>query len=274
MLRKRAGAMSRITIFAKGNLDVRDTLHSLRLGQNLAWNGVNEVIRERGFVISAHVRHETCTRSDALLEANGRIPEALAERTLQLGAFPLASQFGQTLFEVNPDAYVLSIQPEVHTSLLRHRRDGFLFYPHNWHLWPAADRLWLRESFVNVGFVDVAESMDNMARLVGRIQARSQAPILIYNLSSVVPGDLVHVHQGMDDILSTRIKRFNIGLIELSQQTGISIIDVDAILARGGTDRMKFDSQHFTGDGCRAVATEVVRILGDVGCLPSCGAGA
>ena len=39
--------MSRLTIFAKGNLDVADTLHSLRLGGERAWNGINEVLRSR-----------------------------------------------------------------------------------------------------------------------------------------------------------------------------------------------------------------------------------
>ena len=35
--------MDRLTIFAKGNLDVRDTLHALRVGGELRWNGVNEI---------------------------------------------------------------------------------------------------------------------------------------------------------------------------------------------------------------------------------------
>lgn len=260
--------MSRVTIFAKGNLDVRDTLLALKLNGELAWNGINEILRKRQVPSLARVRHETWIRSDALLETNGTIPEALASRTLELGAYPLASQFGRALFETDADAYVLSLQPDLNTYLLRHRRDGFLFHPHNWRSWPPDDQAWLRESFVGAGLIGLRASMDNLARIVGRIRMRSTAPILIYNISAVVPGEFVHIYRGMDEVLSARIRRFNLGLIELSQETGISVIDVDAIVARAGADRLKYDTLHLTGEGCRAVATEVARVLEDLGCLP------
>jgi hypothetical protein len=78
----------------------------------------------------------------------------------------------------------------------------------------------------------------------------------------------------MGEIFSTRIRRFNLGLVELSQQTGISVIDVDTIVARGGADLMKYDAVHLTGEGCRAVAEEVVRVIEDLGCLTAAEAGA
>jgi len=132
----------------------------------------------------------------------------------------------------------------------------------------AADQAWLREGFVGEGLLAVGDSMANLARIVDRVRARSPAPILIYNVSAVVPGDQVHAYDGLDETFSTRIRRFNLGLVELSQQTGISIVDVDAIVARGGADRMKIDALHLTAEGCRAVAEEVVRVLDDLGALP------
>ena len=104
-------ALDRITIFAKGNLDVHDTLHSLRVGGAVVWNGINEVLRERTPAAIARVRHETWTRSDALLAADGGIPRALAGRDLALGPYPVASQFSRAVFETDADAYVLTIQP-------------------------------------------------------------------------------------------------------------------------------------------------------------------
>jgi hypothetical protein len=260
--------VSRLTIFAKGNLDVRDTLHSLRLGGQLVWNGVNEILRSHASGILARVRHETWSRSDALLAADGTIPAALAGRDLNLGAQTLASQFQPALFETDADAFVLSIQPDLNTQPLRHRREGFLLDPNDWRSWPADDQAWLRESFVPEGPLDLAASMANFERIIARLRARSDAPILIYNVSSVAPGEQVHIHAGLEDIFSTRVRRFNLGLIELSQQTGVSIIDVDTIVARGGADRMKYDALHLTGEGCRAVAREVVRVLDDHGLLP------
>ncbi len=259
--------MGRLTIFAKGNLDVRDSLHALRLGDRRLWNGVNEVLRETHPGVVARVRHETWDRSDQLLASDGAIPAALAGRELSLGAFPVGSQYSRALFDTEADVYVLSVQPDANTNLARHKTGGFLFHPHNWWTWPAADQAWLREAFVDVGLLDVATSMANLAQVIDRLRAARDSAVLIYNLSSVTPGEQVHDYLGLEELFSTRIKRFNLGLIELSQQTGVSIIDVDRIIARGGADRMKYDSIHLTGEGCRAVAEEVVRVLDDLGLL-------
>jgi hypothetical protein len=263
--------LPRITVFAKGNLDVRDSLHALWLGGRLAWNGVNEILRTRTPSVTALVRHETFTRSDALLEAEGRAPAAFKGRVLPLGAHPLASQYAPRLFEAEADAFVLSIQPDVNDLMVRHRREGFLFYPNDWRDWPQADQAWLRANFEPVPLLDVEASMANYAAIIARLRARSAAPILIFNLSASVPGE--YVHQGFADLLSTRIRRFNLGLIELSDSTGVSIIDVDRIVARGGADQMKLDTLHLTAAGARAVAEEVVRVLEDVAVLEPGGLG-
>ena len=259
--------MSRLTIFAKGNLDVRDALHSLRLGGELAWNGLNQVLRERGTGDVVRLRHETWTRSDALLAATGVTPTSLSERPLELGAHTGASQFSDAIFNTDADAFVLSNQPDIHVQLLRHRQEGYLFYPNDWRSWPQEDRDWLRANFTAEPFLDVDSSVANLAQIVERLRSRSAAPILIFNGSSVVPGEDLHDYLGMDEPGSVRIKRFNLGLIELSRQTGVSIIDVDRIVAQGGADRLKLDASHLTAAGCAAVAREVARVLEDYGVL-------
>ena len=259
--------MNRFTIFAKGNLDVHDTLHSLRVGGAVAWNGVNEILRERSPATVARVRHETWTRSDALLACDGRVPAALAGRDLPLGPYPVASQFSRAIFETAADAYVLSIQPDVATFLFRHRRDGFLLMAYDRELWRADDQRWLGEDFDPVGLLDADASMANLAAIVERLRARRDAPVLVNNVSSVVPGDTVHCYAGLDETLSTRIRRFNVALADLSQRNGISVVDVDAVVARGGADRLKLDAFHLTAEGCRRVAQETVRVLDDLGVL-------
>jgi hypothetical protein len=259
--------MKRLTIFAKGNLDLKDTLHSLRRGKEIAWNGINTPLRERGSDVTIRVRHETWSRSDALLEATGTAPESLVQRGLRLGTHPLPVQFSDALFSTDADAYVLSIQPDLQVPLARHRREGFAFNPHGFEDWPAADREWLRTECSISRAIDVEHSMANFEEIIRRLRSRSDAPILIYNVSSVVPGETIHCHQGMEDSLSTRIRRFNLALAELSQRTGISIIDVDRIVACQGAQSFKLDTTHLTAAGCRAVAEEVLRVLGDYGCL-------
>lgn len=237
------------------------------MGGKVLWNGINEIARTRFPGTVVRVRHETLTRSDAFLEADGTIPASLSARGLPLAPFTAAAQFSRAPFETDADVVVLSIQPDLATSLLRHKRDGYLFHPANYETWSAADLDWLRDEFIFTGALDVEASMRNLAAIVARIRQRSDVPILVYNVSAVNPGDQVHCYQGLEDVLSTRMRRFNLGLIELSQASGISVIDVDTVVARAGADRVKLDAVHLTAEGCRLVAEEVVRVLDDLGCF-------
>jgi hypothetical protein len=256
-----------LTIFAKGNLDVRDSLHSLKLGGTVLWNGINTVIRERHPGVVVRLKHETLARTDALLAAAGTVPDLLSSCTLPMGPHSLASQFSDAIFASDHDVVVLSLQADLSVQLLRHRREGFLLMANEYESWPSEGRRWARAEFEVSDFLDAETSMANLAGIIARIRERSQSPILIYNVSSVVPGDEVHCHQGLDDLFATRVRRFNLALVDLSQRTGISVIDVDRIVARGGADRLKIDTLHFTAEGCRLVAEEVVRVLADLGCL-------
>jgi hypothetical protein len=264
--------MSRLTLFAKGNVDVHDSLHSFALGGKRLWNGINEIVRQRfpGTVI--RLRHETLTRLDAVVAADGRIPPDLAERDLPLGIYSAKAQFSAALFDGGSDVVVLSIMSDVVNAMLRHRQDGYPFFPYGMADWPAEHRAWLRRTFTPPEQIDAAASMAALAGVVERIRLRSDAPILVYNLSAVSPGDTIHCHQGLDDVFATRVRRFNLGLIDLSRSTGISIIDVDTIVARAGADRVKLTPLHLTAEGHRLVAEEVVRVLADYGCFATTGA--
>ncbi len=259
--------MRRLTLFAKGNLDLRDSLLVARSGDAILWNGINALLREASPDTRIRVQHETWTRSDALLRANGKVPGDLAGRGLPLKSHPLETQFSDRLFSVPADAYILSIQPDLNFGLVRHRQDGHLFHPFDYPAWSEDDRQWLRASYENCALLDATASMDNLEQIISRLRAISDAPILIYNVSAVVPGENIHCHVGMEDILSTRIRRFNLALISLSQRTGVAIIDVDRLVAQHGADRLKIDTTHFTALGCEVVAREVLRTLEDHGLL-------
>jgi hypothetical protein len=259
----------RLTLFLKGNVDVHDSLHSCRLGGKLLWNGINEVLRSSHPGCLARIKHETWTRSDALLHSHGTVPQCVTERQLPLGSYPAESQFSHAVFDTRADAIVLSIQPDLTTGLVKHRRDGFLFYASERTHWTADDRQWLASEFRPEERLQPDESMANFTAIIERIRQRSQAPILIYNLSPIIPGEALHCHQGLDETYSTCIRKFNLGLIELSEKTGVSIVDIDSLLARKGADALKLDPVHLTSEGYRLVAAEVVRVLADLGVLES-----
>jgi hypothetical protein len=256
--------LKRLTLFAKGNVDVHDSLHSCRIAGTIAWNGVNEALRHEHPGWSVRLRHETWTRSDAVLSSQGVVPEELAGRDLMLGAYPLASQFSRAVFESAADAVVLSLQPDIMSTLVRHRRDGFSFYPSDMALWNPQDRRWLASEFETLEELSVAASMKNFSTIIAAIRAHRDVPILIYNLSAITPGEMLHCYQGLEGTLSSRIKEFNVGLIRLSEETGISIVDVDSLVARNGGEALKLDTTHLTPLGYQIVAREVIRVLDDL----------
>lgn len=258
----------RRTLFAKGNLDLRDSLLALRLDGRVAWNGINEVLRARGVPARVVVRHETFTRSDAVLAATGAVPPDLPMRDVPWSAYPPVSQFSRALFQAAPDAYFLSAMPDLCTTLWRHRDGGWLLHPEQPDRWPASAREWLHERFVPAPLLSVDQSMAQFHRLVEQLRSRSAAPILVYNVSTVMPGQTLHCWEGVGETFGTRAMRFNLALTELSRKTGISIVDVDGVVARMGADRAKRDHLHLTAAGCEAVAREVARILEDLNVLP------
>jgi lysophospholipase L1-like esterase len=259
--------LKRITLFAKGNVDVHDSLHSCRVGGELLWNGINDVLRQTNPTVTVRLRHETLTRSDALLAAEGKVPAGLEGRDMDLGTYPLQSQFSQNVYTQASDAVILSILPDVASTLKRHKSDGYFLYPAESTSWTESNRIWLRDEFETMPHLSVEQSMENLASVVDRIRQFKDVPILIYNLSPIIPGDFIHCYMGLDDTYSTRIRRFNLALIELSQAIGISIVDLDSVLARHGADQLKIDAMHLTPEGYRFVAEDVVRILDDLGVL-------
>jgi hypothetical protein len=257
--------VKRLTLFAKGNVDVHDSLHSCRISGELLWNGINDALRQTKRDATVRLRHETMTRSDALLHAAGTVPEEVAARNLSLGAYPAPSQFSRTIFDIAADAIVLSVQPDVASGMMRHKAGGYFFYPSEAASWAAEDRAWLNAQFESLSRLSVADSMANLAAIVGRIRQNSEAPVLIYNLSPIIARETIHCYLGLGETLSTRIRRFNLGLAELSEDIGVSIVDVDTIVARHGADALKIDAMHLTPEGYKLVAREVVRVLDDLG---------
>ena len=152
-------------------------------------------------------------------------------------------------------------------QLARGRDDGHLFYPADVDRWTAADRRWLAQHHDPAPPLEPAESMDNLERVIGRLRGSGTTRILLFNMSPVVPCERIHNHQGLAEGLAQRIRRFNVALVDLSRRTGVSIVDVDAVLAREGAERLKVDAVHLTAAACRLVAEEVVRILDDLGCF-------
>ena len=256
--------MRRLKIFAKGNVDLVESLHGCRVDGRPVWNGVNEVLRARGLQTVIRLRHETSTGGRGLVrppEADGPLgacPEALEP-------FPLAMQASQEVFETDADAIILSILPDVAMRQHRSMESGAYVFVNHPGLLDGATADWLGGSHVLADLPTAEEAYGNLFEAIARIRTHTQAPILIYNMSPIAPGPITHCFLGLEDSLAARIRRFNLMLVQLSQRTGVSIVDVESVVAKAGADRVKLDVNHLTGDGNRLVAEEAVRVLEDYG---------
>ena len=255
--------MSRLTLFAKGNSDVFETLFACP-DRSTPWNGINDALRAMDAAARIRVRHETMTRSDALLATEGDVPSVLHGLVFD-PPYDIASQFSATVFDGRSHAIVLSIQPDVTVTLARHRATGALFMPAASPQAGTLQRDWIRRECDFAPLLTPEESLLNLERLVARLRLNAPVPILVYNMSSVVPGEAIDTYDGISEVLSVRIKRYNLMLIELSRRTGVIVVDVDRIAARHGADRLKLDGVRLNALGCRLVGEDVVILRGDQG---------
>jgi hypothetical protein len=257
--------VARLNVVLKGNFDVHDSLAYSRVNGEIQWNGINALLAEHhpGFIARAY--HEPCARWDVLGIEGAKVPIDLDARKLDLGAFTLDVQFRSKLLDHPADVVVLSIQPDVMTQTVRHRREGYEFLPAFNDAWGAEDRRWLDEEFAMVPLSTPAASMKQLSLILRSIRARSSPSVLVFNMSSCIVGDRVTSYSGLEDALSTRIRAFNLALIEIAPELDISIVDVDHIVAQAGATRTKVDATHYTPIGYRLIAAEVLRILEDYG---------
>jgi hypothetical protein len=254
-----------LTIFAKGNVDVRNSLHSSRVGGRLVWNGVNDIVRERFPGVTAHVKHETSIGVRAFRQANADIPAELIAFSSMVQSYPAASQFGDALFEGSANLLVLSVQPEIWFRLHRHRASGRFFYAGLERERSPEMQQWLDTACEGRTAIEPEAFLADAHAVVDRIRSVTPAPIVWYAAASVLPGPPMFDYSGVEADLGTRIRQFNLALIELSRRTGVAVVDVDAVVAKAGAERLMLDALHLTGEGYGLVAHEFVRVAESLG---------
>lgn len=104
-----------------------------------------------------------------------------------------------------------------------------------------------------------------LVQIVRLIKEKIGAYIIFFNCCCLDPQDCVHNYYNLDDSLSVRVQKLNLALMKLSMQEGISIIDVDYILAELGGDRHVLKALDYSAEAWEAISLEFLRVLEDVG---------
>jgi hypothetical protein len=259
------GGKKDLRVFLKANDDVISSLLSQAQGGGRLRRGLSDLVSEKfGGTFVVDLIHEPCHRSDILLQQLecGRAPEELLRMAPEL-----AGQFHTQLEQQPVDVIVLALQPEVVTSAWKHRRDGYLVCPPSrWReAWNLERLEWFTGRFEPVGLIPAPASAENFTRLVQRIKERLEAHVLVYNCSTVDPHDHIDNFHGQEDNNELRTHKLNLALMQLSVQEGISIIDVDRLIAEMGAQEHVQRWCEYSDEACDAIGQESLRVLEDIG---------
>jgi hypothetical protein len=260
------GGGQAISIFLKGNDDLADALLATREGGKKLAKGlrerVNEIYESR---IEIKISQEASGPTELLLlsRSSERASLSGSQRSPEL-----MSQGAQSrLFEQPWDVVVFSLEPEVTHSVWVHRESGFRIA-----LPPGADCGWssdqkrfFLEQYEPQGLVPVERFREYFARFVADIKQRLPAHIIVFNCFAFDPHDRTRNYYGVQDTIALRALKFNLALIDISTEEGISIIDVDRVVAELGGASHVSAAFRYSARACELIRDEFLRVLQDIG---------
>lgn len=133
------------------------------------------------------------------------------------------------VFQPAPDIVALSVQPDVMSEL------------------------------------DPAEFRTNMLEVIGTIKARYDARILAFNVSTFDPEDTTTTFSKIDSPYPLRIHELDLEIMRLSIDEGISVVDVDRVMAELGAGKHVPKVMELSPKAQEAVAEEFMRVVKDYG---------
>jgi hypothetical protein len=218
---------------------------------------------KNGNVLTIQITHEPSWRSDLLLQQlNGMtLPHELSQQGLDSDY--ITAQFNSRLLGEPADVVVLSLQPEIEQELWRNKETGCLLHPpSDWEQqWSSVQRSWFQEHFAPTGRFSVGEFRQNYAELVHRIQEEMKAHVVVFGCSSYDPADLSHNYRQDHETLVLRTHRFNFAMIELSQSSGLFLVDVDRLLAEMGGQSHVRRIFRYSAEAYQAAGREFLHLL-------------
>jgi hypothetical protein len=255
------GGGRRISVFLKGNGDLADSLLAMGEGGQKIETGLRQLLHSSyGGQLEVEIFHEPSGPLGTLLRP------AVPQPDLP-GRFGGGSQFALApvtkLFERTCDVVVFSLEADIARPVWRHRKTGV-------HVSPPAERdrerggQGLSEEYELQGLVAVEDFQRDFTRLVQDIKKRLAAHVIVFNCSTFDPHDRGRNYFGVPDTPALRALKFNHALIEISAQEGISIVDVDRLIAEMGGESNVTRAFEYSPRAHELIRDEFVRILHDI----------
>ena len=171
------------------------------------------------------------------------------------------------LFQHASDVVVFSLEPEITRPVWIHKKTGFQVSPHpDWEQkWSFDQKQSFSEHYEPQGLVPVERFRQGFARLAADIKERLAAHIIVFNCFTFDPDDRTRSYFGVQGTPALRALKFNLALIDISTEQGISIVDVDRVLAELGGASHVTKVFRYSPQACELIRDEFFRVLQDIG---------
>lgn len=191
-------------------------------------------------------------------------PASLQEQNLT-GPYYQA-QFQTWMTDQNPGVIILSIEPDLCNPLWEHKTERYCFSPEpGWEQsWTESQRNWLKTEFDPGGQISPSHYQSALEALVEEYYKRWDAAVLVLNASTLDPNDNIYTYRGVEDTLPLRTNQFNLALLRVSMETGISIVDVDRLVGEAGASHV-LQSLRYSKEVYKTILQEIIRIIEDLG---------
>lgn len=128
----------------------------------------------------------------------------------------------------------------------------------------------LRHSVGEWGATEARRFESDLSEVVHLIKEKLGSHIIVLNGSSVDPSGKVASYHGLDrEPLELRTHRYNLAVMHVSFQEGISIIDVDRLVAELGAERVVRGFLEYEPQAALAICHELARVVEDYGFFDS-----
>ncbi len=209
-------------------------------------------------------------RTDQLLRrlAGDPVPQAVID--LGLSADFVADQFTTPLGDPDVDVVILSAGSDLSATHWIGGTEGVIVRPPDdtSESWSAESLQALEQNFDEAPLLSAEQYFDVTRQVISKIKAISGAHLLLLGPSTLGEGR-VGTYAGIDDDHRLRAHRVNAAQIRLSMTMGVSLVDVDRVVANLGQGGQVSAPLNYSASIITGICDEIVYVLNDIGFFES-----
>ena len=232
----------------------------------VAGNGLTAAVERLGASTRVDTLLGSPGRVDHLLQrlTGGPVPEGLLR--LGLPADFLEDQFSTPIAGPDLDVVILSAGSDLASTHWAGGSNGSIIRPPDGYadVWPAEVVIAFEREFDEVPLLSAEQYFDATREVIGLIKERSDVHVLLLG-ASTLGEPLLGSYAGVEDDHRLRAHRVNAAQVRLSMALGVSLVDVDRVVANLGGAGQVLAPLDYSDAVLTAICDEIAYVLHDIG---------